>query len=160
MAPIMSFRPEIYDKIIDQIKLIEYRRCFPKNCNMAYMYVSRSIKAICGIIYFGNLHSLYDWQNEFREFSEVQHRINDYLENENYRYGAEISAIQKIKPITLDELRKNVPNFAAPQSYMFVDNNQSLKQYIEKNIKHIGPLIKNDLTEIYPQHICQRYQLY
>lgn len=157
MTPIMSFWPEIYDKIIGQIKLIEYRRRFPKNCSMAYMYVSKPIKAICGIIYFGNFHSLYDWQNEFLEFSEVQCRINDYLENENYRYGAEISAIQKIKPITLDELRKNVPNFTAPQSYTLVDNNQSLKQYIERNIKHIGPLIKNDLTEIYPHHICQRY---
>lgn len=157
MTPVMSFWPKIYDNIISQIKLIEYRRIFPKDCSMAYMYISKPVKAICAIIYFGQIHSLYDWEKEFREFPDVQLRIKDYLENENYKYGAEISAIQKIHPISLDELRENVSNFVAPQSYILLDNNKELKNYIERHTSYVGELIKNDLSSIFPEHVCKRY---
>ncbi len=157
MTPIMSFWPQIYDKITSQVKLIEYRRVFPKDCSMAYMYVSKPIKSICAIVYFGEIHSLYDWKKEFSQFPEIQLRINDSLEGENYRYGAEISAIQKIKPISLDELRENVPNFVAPQSYILLENNIPLKVYIEDHTSYVGELIKNDLSSIYPEHVCKRY---
>lgn len=157
MTPVMSFWPQIYDKITGQVKLIEYRRIFPKDCSMAYMYISKPVKAICAIIYFGKIHSLYDWKKEFREFPDVQLRIKDSLENGNYRYGAEISAIQKIEPISLDELRENIPDFVAPQSYLLLENNIPLKNYIERRISYVGELIKNDLSFIYPEHVCKRY---
>lgn len=157
MTPVMSFWPQIYDKIVGQIKLIEYRRNFPKDCKMAYMYISKPVKAICAIIYFGKIHFLYDWQQEFIDYPEVQLRIKESLEIEKYRYGAEISAIQKIKPIHLEELRNNIPNFVAPQSYLLLENNQELKQYIEGHTLCIGPLIKNDLVSIFPEHVCKRY---
>lgn len=157
MTPIMSFWPQIYDKITSQAKLIEYRRVFPKDCSMAYMYISKPVKAICAIIYFEKIHSLYDWEKEFSEFPDVQLRIKDSLANENYRYGAEISAIQKIKPISLDELRENIPNFVAPQSYLLLENNIPLKTYVEKHTSYVGELIKNDLSSIYPEHVCKRY---
>lgn len=157
MAPVMSFWPKIYDKIVDQIKLVEYRRIFPKDCKMAYMYISKPVKAICAIIYFGKIHSLYDWQQEFIDYPEIQLRIKRSLKKENYRYGAEISAIQKIKPISLEELRNSVPNFVAPQSYLLLENNYELKKYIERNTLCTGQLIKNDLMSIFPEHICKRY---
>ena len=157
MTPVMSFWPKIYDKIVDQIKLVEYRRIFPKDCKMAYMYISKPVKAICAIIYFGKIHSLYDWQQEFIDYPEIQLRIKRSLEKENYRYGAEISAIQKIKPISLEELRNSVPNCVAPQSYLLLENNYELKKYIERNTLCTGQLIKNDFMSIFPEHICKRY---
>lgn len=157
LTPVMSFWPKIYDKIISQTKLIEYRRIFPKDCTMAYMYISKPVKAICAIIHFGKIHSLYDWQQEFIEYPEVQLRIKESLENENYRYGAEISTIQKIKPISLVELHKNIPNFVAPQSYLLLENNHELKKYIEEHTLYIEPPIKNNLVSIFPEHICKRY---
>ena len=157
MTPVMSFWPKIYDKIVGQIKLIEYRRIFPKDCKMAYMYISKPVKAICAIVYFGKIHSLVDWKQEFIDYPEVQLRIKDSLENENYRYGAEISAIQKIKPISLNELRENIPNFVAPQSYLLLENNIPLKNYIKKHTLYVGKLIENDLSFIYPEHVCRRY---
>lgn len=52
MIPVMSFWPSVYSKIEGQVKLIEYRRVFPKNCEYAYMYISKPVKAISAIIYF------------------------------------------------------------------------------------------------------------
>lgn len=157
MTPVMSFWPKIYDKITSQKKLIEYRRTFPKDCTMAYMYISKPVKAICAIIYFGEIHSLDHWKQEYQDYPDVQLRIKDSLENENYRYGAEISAIQKIRPITLNELRENITNFTAPQSYLLLENNNELKNYIERNTSYVGELIINDLSSIYPEHVCKRY---
>ena len=69
----------------------------------------------------------------------------------------EIESIQKIQPITLDMLRKNIPNFTAPQSYILLENNISLKYYIEKNTILIGNRIYNKYYNIYPNHICKEY---
>lgn len=157
MTPVMSFWPKIYDKITSQIKLIEYRRTFPKDCTMAYMYISKPVKAICAIIYFGKIHSLEDWKKEFSDYPDIQLRIKESLETENYRYGAEIYAIQRIKPISLNKLRENVPSFVAPQSYLLLENNKELKDYIERHTSYVGDLIKNDLESIYPEHVCKRY---
>ena len=154
MTPLMSFWPEIYDKIFDQIKLIEYRRTFPKDCTHAYMYISSPVKAICGIVYFGKIHSLSDWKTRYSNERDIMERIDNYS---SYRYGAEIIGIQKIKPITLANLRNNVPNFAAPQSYCLLENNKSLESYIKKNTVLVGDKIKNNLKEIYPEHICKQY---
>ena len=140
MTVLMSFWPEIYNKISNQIKIIEYRRRFPKNCSYAFMYVSKPIKAICGIIYFGKQHNLNDWKIEYLNNSDIIERIIPYIEK--YNYGTEILGFQKIKPISLDELRENVPNFVAPQSYILLENNSILKKYIYDNIIYIRLLTK------------------
>lgn len=155
MTCVMSFWPSVFENISNQTKIIEYRRSFPKNCQFAYMYVSKPVKSICGIVYFGNKHSLSDWRNEYSNYPKIINRIDSYLEK--YKYGTEILAFQKIRPITLEELRNNVPGFVAPQSYFLLQNNRELKNYIEKNLVLIGNKINNDLTNIYPEHICKTY---
>lgn len=154
MTPLMSFWPEIYDKIFDQIKLIEYRRTFPKDCTHAYMYISSPVKAVCGIVYFGKIHSLADWKTQYSHELDIIKRIDDYS---SYRYGAEIIGFQKIKPIALADLRNNVPRFVTPQSYCLLENNNELNDYIKKNTVLVGDKIENTLTGIYPEHICKQY---
>lgn len=61
----MSFWPSVYKRILNQKKLLEYRRDFPKDCDYAYMYVSSPVKAICAIIYFGKKYSIEEWKNEY-----------------------------------------------------------------------------------------------
>ncbi|NLI71458.1 MAG: hypothetical protein GX361_01840 [Bacteroidales bacterium] len=151
----MSFWPSVYKKISEQVKLIEYRRTFPKECKIAYMYVSKPVKAVCGILYFGDKHMLLDWKKQYSNNSEIIDRINESLEK--YRYGMEIKGFQKIKPITLDELRENVLGFVAPQSYLLLENNKPLAEYLERNIVLIGDKIENDFSNAYPEHICKRY---
>ncbi|WP_238860135.1 hypothetical protein [Clostridium sp. YIM B02569] len=155
MTPIMSFWPSIYNKIKSQEKLVEYRRRFPEDCQMAYMYVSKPVKAICGIIYFGQIHSLEDWKTEYSNDANVEQRIDDYINS--YRYGAEIIALQEIQPISLDSLRENISGFVAPQSYLLLENNERLKDYISSNTYFIGNRIYNNTTNIFPEHICKRY---
>lgn len=155
MIPVMSFWPSIYEKIEKQYKLIEYRRRFPANCKFAYMYVSKPVKAICGIIYFGQKYDLKHWKNIYSSNLEINSRIDKFLEK--YNYGIEITAFQKIKPITLYELRRNIKNFVAPQSYILLENNNELFEYLNKNVVFIGNRIENDLTGIFPEHICKEY---
>ena len=155
MTALISFWPSIYDKIANQIKLIEYRRNFPTECSWAYMYVSKPTKAICGIIYFNKKHSLQEWANQYKNNPEITERISSY--SQTYRYGIEISGFQRIHPITLDELRANVPNFVAPQSYFILKNNPILEKYIQQNTRKIGPKTNNDLTNIFPENICKEY---
>ena len=155
MTPLMSFWPSIYEKIKCQEKIIEYRRRFPVECTAAYMYISKPTKAICGIIYFGKIHAISDWQEEYKDNIEITRRITDF--DKSYGYGAEIIGFQEISPITLSELRKNVPNFVAPQSYLLLENNRVLKDYVESNTILIGERIENDMSNIFPDHICKRY---
>ena len=113
------------------------------------------MKAICGIIYFGKKHCLSDWEKEYANDRVISDRIKYYIDD--YLYGMEITGLQKIQPITLDELRTNVTKFTAPQSYLLLENNEELKRYIEEKTVLIGDKIRNDLTGIFPEHICKRY---
>lgn len=151
----MSFWPSIYAQIEGQIKLIEYRRNFPDNCSFAYMYITKPVKSISGIVYFGKKHLIADWREEYKNDSEVMARIDTF--NTSPRYGMEISGFQKTLPISLDDLRKNVPNFTPPQSYVLLENNKTLSDFIENNLVTIGEKINNDLSNIFPEHVCKRY---
>jgi hypothetical protein len=149
--PLMSFWPQVYNKILDGEKLLEYRRVFPKNCKCAFMYISTPVKAISGIIYFDDILHLDNLIGQFDEQTET--RINNYLDK--YHYAGTIKAIQKINPITLDELRNGVPNFTVPQSYLYIDNYPALKDFIFKNLILDGDIITNNLEDILPDKLCK-----
>lgn len=53
---LLSFKPEVYEKIKSEEKIFEHRRNFPDEPIMAYMYVSAPVKAITGIVYLGKRH--------------------------------------------------------------------------------------------------------
>ena len=58
---LLSFRPDVYEKIKSGVKIFEHRRNFPDEPIMAYMYVSSPVKAITGVVYLGKRHCLSDW---------------------------------------------------------------------------------------------------
>ena len=64
---LLSFKPEWYNKIMDGSKIFEYRRTFPNEEIMAYMYVSSPVKAITGVVYLGKRHCLSDWLEDYKE---------------------------------------------------------------------------------------------
>ena len=47
---LLSFRPDVYEKIKSGVKIFEHRRNFPDEPIMAYMYVSSPVKAITGVV--------------------------------------------------------------------------------------------------------------
>lgn len=148
----MSFWPSIFEEIKSQRKLIECRRNFPEGCAYAYMYISKPVKAICGIIYFGKRHNIQEWEKKYSSNSEIKKKVKEYLEF-NYRYGIEIKAFQEIKPIKLDRLRTDTPKFIAPQSYILLKNNKTLSNYLDNNSILLGDKIENSLLDIFPECI-------
>lgn len=125
---LLSFKPEVYEKIKSGKKKFEHRRNFPDEPIMAYMYVSAPIKAIKGIVYLGKRHLLSDWREEFKNDKAAVVRIEKY--QELYRYAMEINEFQETTEISLGALRRDVSGFVAPQMYIYLDGTELL-DYIE-----------------------------
>lgn len=148
---LLSFKPEVYENIKSGKKIFEHRRNFPDEPIMAYMYVSAPVKAITGIVYLGKRHLLSDWKEEFKEDKDTIARIEKY--QESYRYAMEIDEFQETTVISLDDLRRDVPGFIAPQMYVYLDNTELL-QYIVSSISYKEINIRHKFDEISRNQIC------
>jgi predicted transcriptional regulator len=151
---LLSFRPDVYEKIKSGVKIFEHRRNFPDEPIMAYMYVSSPVKAITGVVYLGKRHCLSDWLEYYKEDSNAVTRIKEYMETYHYRYAMEIDRFQETSQISLDELRENVPGFVAPQMYIYLDGTELL-EYIERNVIVYARKIEHKHEEICSQNICR-----
>ena len=149
---LLSFKPSVYDKIYAGIKIFEHRRNFPNEPIMAYMYVSKPVRAITGIVMLDNRHKLSDWENDFNADSDAVARIQEY--QKFYRYAMEITEFQETNSISLDDLKKDIDGFVVPQSYIYLDNNPRLLKYIEERIIRNGLEIKHDFSNITSDQIC------
>ena len=148
---LLSFKPEVYEKIKSGKKIFEHRRNFPDEPIMAYMYVSAPVKAITGIVYLGKRHLLSDWREEFCDDKDAVARIDKY--QESYRYAMEIDEFQETTEILLDDLRRDVPGFVAPQMYVYLDGTE-LVGYTEKNITKKSVRIKHSFDSIMSNEVC------
>ena len=150
---LLSFRPEVYEKIKSGQKIFEHRRNFPDESVMAYMYVSSPVKAITGIVYLGKRHCLSDWLEKFKDDSDAVTRIKEYIETYHYRYAMEIEKFQETSQIALDDLRENVPGFVAPQMYIYLDGTELL-EYIDSNLKVANLQVKHLFERIEACQVC------
>lgn len=148
---LLSFKPEVYDKIKAGVKIFEHRRNFPDEPIMAYMYVSAPVKAITGIVYLGKRHLLSEWKEEFKYDKDAVARIEEY--EKSYRYVMEIDEFQETTRIPLDDLRRDVPGFVAPQMYVYLDGTELLT-YIEEHISHLEGHIKRQIAIIESDSVC------
>ena len=148
---LLSFKPEVYEKIKSGKKIFEHRRNFPDEPIMAYMYVSAPVKAITGIVYLGKRHLLSDWHEEFKDDKDAVARIEKY--QESYRYAMEIDEFQDTTEISLNDLRRDIPGFYAPQMYIYLDGTQLL-EYIEKHITKKSITVKHEFDCIVSNEVC------
>ena len=72
---VMSFKPDVYERIACGQKIFEHRRTFPDETIKVYMYVSKPICAVMGILLLGKRHSLQKWKQEFMEDREAVNEI-------------------------------------------------------------------------------------
>lgn len=149
---LLSFKPNVYKKIYEGVKIFEHRRNFPNEPIMAYMYVSKPVRAITGIVYLSNRHELIDWERQFSYDSQALQRIEDY--KKSYRYAMEIVEFQETNKISLDDLKRDLPNFVVLQSYIYLDNNTELLKYIDEKIVEQGKNIKHDFSIVTSNQIC------
>ncbi len=149
---LLSFKPEVYKKIYTGIKIFEHRRNFPDEPIKAYMYISKPVRAIKGIVYLDNRHIITDWEKEFSFDNATINRIKEY--EKSYRYAMEISEFKETTEISLDDIKRDFPEFVVPQSYIYLDNKPELLQYIESKIQIKGKNIKHDFSRVTSEQIC------
>ena len=148
---LLSFKPEVYEKIRSGKKIFEHRRNFPDEAIMAYMYVSAPIKAVTGIVYLGKRHRLSEWKEVFKDDKNAVARIEKY--EKSYRYAMEIIEFQETTSISLDDLRKHVPGFVAPQMYIYLDGTELL-QHIEKRLEKKRINVQHMFNSIESKDVC------
>ena len=132
---LLSFKPEWYNRIKEGSKIFEYRRTFPDEEILAYMYVSSPMKMIVGKIHLGRKIYINTWKEEYKEDEQVCERIDDFLTR--HTYAMPILSFQMTKEIDLETFRKFNRNFICPQMYYYLENYPELFEFIKKNATDI-----------------------
>lgn len=148
---LLSLKPEVFQNVKSGKKIYEHRRVFPDEPIKAYIYISRPIQALAGIMYLGNKVNIEDWKEKYKEDVEAQIRIEDYLQH--HKVAMEIQRFQNTSSITLAEIKKVFPNFFIPQMYYYLDDHPLL-QFLEDNLEPIGEPITHTFENITSDQIC------
>lgn len=148
---LLSFKPEVYEKIKAGTKIFEHRRSFPNEPIMAYMYVSSPVCAITGILYLGKRHDLKDWEQEFVDDKDAIKRIRVY--RKSYNYAMEILEFQETTSIPLKKLQADNERFVVPQMYYYLDD-KPLLDYLKKSLTLREINIKHSFDKIISQQVC------
>jgi len=136
---LLSFKPNVYKKIYEGVKIFEHRRNFPNEPIMAYMYVSKPVRAITGIVYLSNRHELIDWERQFSYDSQALQRIEDY--KKSYRYAMEIVEFQETNKI------RNIMATLNWEIYENegLDSREELGNYEERLVEYIDDIMKDSI---------------
>lgn len=151
---LLSFKPEWYNRIKEGSKIFEYRRTFPDEEILAYMYVSSPMKMIIGKIHLGRKIDINSWKEEYKNDLEVCDRIDDFLTR--HTYAMPVLSFQMTKEIDLETLRRFNPKFVCPQMYYYLENYPELFEFIKKNAVDIGKLQVNSFEHIGKEEICRK----
>lgn len=78
---LLSLKPEVFQNVQSGKKIYEHRRVFPNESVKAYIYISRPIQALAGIMYLGNKVYIEEWKEKYKEDIDVQSGIENYLKH-------------------------------------------------------------------------------
>jgi hypothetical protein len=148
---LLSLKPGVFQNVQSGKKIYEHRRVFPNEPVKAYIYISRPIQALSGIMYLGNKVYIEEWKEKYKEDADVQIRIEDYLKH--HKVAMEIQRFQNTSLIELMDLKTDFPNFLIPQMYYYLDDHPLL-QYLENNLVPIGEPITHTFENIKSEQIC------
>lgn len=149
---LLSFKADVYKKVITGEKIYEHRKVFPDEPIRAYLYVSTPIKAVVGIMHLKNKTAIEDWKEKYSYDEKAIERITNYLQH--HKYAMEITEFQNTNKISLEQLRIDLPGFVVPQMYYFIDDTPLLN-YLEQNIIPCGEKIVHDFSHITSDQICK-----
>lgn len=148
---LLSFKTDVYDRVVADTKIYEHRRVFPNEPIEAYLYVSSPKQVITGKMILKNKQQLIDWLEKYESDSEVCERISSYLQF--YSCVMEIAEFQETTEIPLSELRSNLEKFIIPQMYYYIDDSPLLN-YIEDHLLDKELHIVNDFSDVDKKYIC------
>lgn len=148
---LLSLKPEVFQNVKSGTKIYEHRRVFPDEPIKAYIYISRPIQALAGIMYLGNKTNIEDWKEKYKDDADAQKRIDEYLKH--FKVVMEIQKFQNTSSISLEDIKKVFPNFLIPQMYYYLDDHPLL-QYLNDNLVPIGESITHTFENITSDQIC------
>lgn len=148
---LLSLKPEVFQNVKSGTKIYEHRRVFPDEPIKAYIYISRPIQTLAGIMYLGNKTNIEDWKEKYKDDADAQKRIDEYLKH--FKVVMEIQKFQNTSSIALEDIKKVFPNFLIPQMYYYLDDHPLL-QYLNDNLVPIGEPITHTFENITSDEIC------
>lgn len=126
---LLSIKPEVYDRIFAGNKKYEYRKRISKESVKAYLYVSKPVQEIKGILYLGECCNL--TKNDMAEFAEGN------------KYKMKIWGYQETTSISLEMIKAYDGNFVIPQGFYYLDN-KPIGKYITNTDLAIDVVHKNE----------------
>ena len=153
---LLSMQPFWTEQIMSGNKIYEYRNKFANQELLAYLYVSKPIQEISGIIRLGKRELLSDWKELYKDDRKVIARIEDYQQRKN-KYAMPVLSFQRTTGIKLNVIKEMFPDFLIPQSYYYLDN-LPLLDYIEKHIYLEGEPGIHNFDSIDKDEICRNYR--
>lgn len=126
----VSIKPEFTEKILSKEKSIELRKVRPhvQSGDYVIIYASAPIMGVVGIARVKQIieTSPKEMWNLYSSFLGIdRQRYDEYYHGLNRSIGIELDSVRALaSPITLKELRKEVPSFHPPQIYRYVTNEQ------------------------------------
>lgn len=148
---LLSLKPEVFQNVLSGKKIYEHRKVFPDGPVTAYIYISRPIQALAGIMYLGNKKEIIEWKKTYKDDCAAIERIDEYLKH--HKVAMEIQKFQNTTSVSLDEIKKVFPQFIIPQMYYYLDDHPML-QYLENNLIPIGEPIIHTFENITSDQIC------
>lgn len=148
---LLSFKAEVYHKVVSGEKIYEHRKNFPNETITAYLYVGKPIQSIVGIMHLSNREDLSTWLDKYAFDDMAVARIRKYLER--YRYVMEITDYQHTNLLGIDEVKRYNPSFSIPYMYYYLDDTPLLK-YLKENLHPEGEIIRHSFENITSDRIC------
>lgn len=154
---LLSMKPFWFDKVMSGEKIYEYRNRFPNEEIEAYVYVSNPVKAIAGILYLAPRIELTEWLSMYSDEEQTKSKIEEYLKKN--KYAMPIKATQKIKYISLEEMKSSVEKFIIPESYYYLENYKAIAETIERKVKYDGDQRVTEIKRFQDKNeICRKYE--
>jgi len=130
----LSFRPEYFKPLLYGIKKYEYRKKFCDEETKAYLYLSGKSRQVIGVMELGRPVRLDLTRNDYLNYPETLKRVDEYILSKDINAVPIKSLALFDKPISLEEIRMEIPNFMPPQMYFNLENHPKLKVLLEKQV--------------------------
>lgn len=130
----LSFRPEYFKPLLYGMKKYEYRKRFCEEETKAYLYLSGKSRIVVGIMELGKPIRLDLTRENYLDYKETLKRVDEYIASKDIN-AIPIKSLTLFKnPISLEEIRKEIPGFMPPQMYFVLENHPKLKNLLEKQL--------------------------
>lgn len=149
---LLSFSPEWYSDLESGRKIYEHRKRFCKEPVKAYIYLGLPYRKIVAKVELGKPENMYEWLNTYDYDKDALIRIKEFLERN--RVAMPIISFQKMEPIDVRKMEKELPGFRVPISYMYIDNKPDIFKYIQEREVLLDSPTHHSFDNITADDIC------